>query len=158
MSLTVERTSPTTLVLTRRFAAPPQGIWNAHMRPDLIRLWLAGDGGTAMPACENDPRVGGAFRFEWREADGRGFSITGTYEAVEAPYRTVHVEVMHMPDPTPPNRIETRFVPDSGGTKLILTMTLPDAASMDAVLASGMTDGMESCYRILDGLPVPLVA
>ena len=160
MPLAIKRTSPTTLCLARRLKAPPQAVWDAHMDPALIRRWMGGDGGTTMPVCENDPREGGALRFGWREPDGSGFTLTGTYEAVEAPRagqggRVVHTEVMHMPDPTPANRIETRFDPDcTGGTLLSLTMTLPDAASMDGLLASGMTDGMESCYVMLDDIAV----
>jgi uncharacterized protein YndB with AHSA1/START domain len=150
MPLTLTRTSPTTLVLTRHFAAPPQAVWDAHMKPDLIRQWLCGEGGTTMPVCENDPTVGGRIHYEWREPDGSGFSLTGIYEVIEAPHRSVHVEVMHLPDPTPENRIETRFDPEGTGTRLTMTMTLPDAASMDGMIASGMSEGLEGCYRQLD--------
>ena len=34
MSLTVERTSPTTLTITRRFKAPPERVFAAHVEPD----------------------------------------------------------------------------------------------------------------------------
>lgn len=152
MTLTVERTSATTLVLTRRFKAPPQRVWDAHTKPDLVRRWLAGEDGTTMPVCEIDPREGGRIHYEWREPDGSGFSMTGTFVTVEAPHRTVHLEVMHLPDPTPENRVETRFDPDGDGTLLTMTMTLPDADSMDAMVASGMSDGLEGCYRQLDAL------
>lgn len=157
MPLEVQRPSPTTLVVTRRFAAPPERVWAAHMEPALIRRWLVGEGGTTMPVCENDPRVGGAINYEWREPDGSGFRLKGTYEVVEPPSagrggRSVHVETMFLPDPTPPNRVETRFEPDNDGTLMTMTMTLPDAASVEAMLATGMTDGLEGCYRMLDGL------
>lgn len=157
MPLTVERTSPTTLTITRHFAASPERVWAAHMEPELIRRWLKGEDGTTMPVCENDPRVGGAIRYEWRETDGSGFSLTGTYEVVEPPSgdragRSVHTEVMHLPDPTPPNRVETRFEPDGTGTRLVMTMSLKSPESVDAMIASGMTDGMEGCYRMLDGM------
>jgi uncharacterized protein YndB with AHSA1/START domain len=153
MPLSLQRTSPTTLVLTRRFSAPPNAVWDAHMKPELIREWLCGDGGTAMPVCENDPRVGGHIRYEWREPDDSGFYLTGVYEVVDAPHRTVHVETMYLPDPMPENRIETRFEPDGTGTLLTMTMTLPDAAAMDAMVASGMGGGMEGCYARLDRMP-----
>jgi uncharacterized protein YndB with AHSA1/START domain len=152
MPLALNRTSPTTLVITRRFTAPPVAVWDAHMKPALIRQWLCGDGGTTMPVCENDPRVGGRMHFEWREPDGSGFYLTGVYEVVEAPHRTVHVETMYLPEPMPENRIETRFDPEGTGTLLTLTMTLPDAASMDGLIASGMSGGMEGCYARLDGM------
>ena len=152
MTLHLERTSPTTLVLTRHFTAPPASVWAAHMQPELIRQWLNGDGGTTMPVCENDPRVGGAIHYEWREPDGSGFSLTGIYEVVAPPHRSVHIETMYLPDPTPPNRVETQFIADGSGTKLVMTMTLPDAQAMDAMIASGMSDGLEGCYKRLDDL------
>jgi uncharacterized protein YndB with AHSA1/START domain len=152
MTLQITRTSPTTLTITRHFAAPPARVWAAHMDPALIRQWLCGDGGTSMPVCENDPRVGGRMHFEWREPDGSGFSVRGVYELVDAPHRTIHVETMYLPDPMPENRIETRFDPDGAGTKLVLTMTLPDAEAASGLQASGMSDGMEGCYKRLETL------
>ena len=152
MTLQITRTSATTLTLTRRFAAPPARVWAAHMEPALIRQWLKGDGGTQMPVCENDPRVGGNLHFVWQEPDGSGFTIRGVYEVVDAPHRTVHVETMFLPDPMPENRIETRFEPEGTGTRLTLIMSLPDEAAATALMASGMRDGMEGCYTLLDRL------
>jgi uncharacterized protein YndB with AHSA1/START domain len=152
MTLQITRTSPTTLTLTRYFAAPPQRVWDAHMQPALIRLWLKGDGATEMPICENDPRVGGKLHFVWQEPDGSGFTVQGVYEVVEAPHRTVHVETMFLPDPMPENRIETLFEPEGTGTRLTLIMSLPDEAAATALFASGMSDGMEGCYKLLESL------
>lgn len=152
MALSITRTSLTTLVITRSFAAPPQAVYDAHTKPELIRQWLCGEGGTTLPVCENDPRVGGRIFYEWREPDGSGFTLEGVYEVVEAPHRTVHTEVMYLPDPMPENRIETRFEPEGSGTRMVMTMTLPTAADADALIASGMSEGLEGCYRVLDGL------
>ena len=150
MPLSLQRTSPTQLVITRRFAAPPAAVWDAHMQPELIRQWLCGDGGTTMPVCENDPRVGGLIHYEWREPDGSGFYLTGVFELVDAPHRSIHRETMYLPDPLPEAQIETRFDPDGAGTLLTMTITLPDAASMDGMISSGMSGGMEGCYGMLD--------
>ena len=155
MTLQVTRPDATTLVVTRFFAASPARVWAAHMEPALIRQWMIGEGGTTMPVCENDPRVGGQLNFEWREPDGSGFSVRGTYELVEPHRRTIHVETMFLPDPMPQNRIETRFDAEKSGTRLTLTMTLPDAASADALSTSGIADGMAGCYAILEGLLSP---
>ena len=153
MTLQVTRSSPTTLTLTRYFAAPPQRVWDAHMQPALIRQWLKGDGDdTEMPICENDPCVGGTLHFVWREPDGSGFTIRGVYEVVDAPHRTVHVETMYLPDPMPENRFETQFEAEGTGTRLTLVMSLPDEASATALMGSGMSDGMEGCYKLLESL------
>ena len=58
--------------------------------------------------------------------------------------------LMHLPDPTPDNRAETRFTPDGTGTLLVMTMTVPDAQTLEAMLATGMTGGMEIGYARLE--------
>lgn len=156
MTVTVERTSPTTLVVKRRFAAPPARVFAAHVEPDLIRRWCYGFEGGSMPVCVNDARPGGELRWEWI-FEGGGFHATGTYEIVEPPRdgrpgRIVHVERMHMPDPTPDNHIETTFAADGAGTLLTLVMRMDTAEAMDALVASGATDGMEVTYARIDTL------
>lgn len=157
MPLTIERTSPTTLVVTRHFAAPLQKVWDAHMKPELLRRWCVGPDGWSMPVCENDARPGGALRYEWTSDEtGQGFHVTGTYEVVEPPKdghaRIIHVERMHLPNPTPENRVTTIFETDGEGTRMIMTMEVESAEDMEAMIATGMTDGMESSYRKLDAL------
>ncbi len=49
-----------------------------------------------------------------------------------------------MPDTTPDNHVETLFEPDGQGTLMTMRMTLPDAATREAMLATGMDDGMEA--------------
>ena len=65
------------------------------------------------------------------------------------PYsRIVHVERMHLPDPTPDNHVETRFAADGTGTLMTMRMTLPDAQTRAAMLATGM----EASYVRLEGM------
>ena len=157
MPMTVERTSPTTLTLTRRFKAPPERVFAAHVEPELIKRWCYGFEGWRMPVCINDARPGGELRWEWANDEGAGFHVTGTYEEVEPPRdgrpgRIVHVERMHMPDPTPDNHIETTFAPDGDGTLLTLVMRMDTPEAMEAMIATGMTDGMETTYARIDTL------
>lgn len=160
MPLQADRTSPTTLTVTRRFAADPGRVFAAHTDPALLSRWLTGYDGWSMPVCESDPRPGGVIRYAWANAadPAQSFSLSGLYREVEPPRdgrmgRTVHVERMHMPDPTPESLVTTTFAPDGeGGTILTMVMSLDDEASMDAMLATGMTDGMEVTYARLDAL------
>jgi uncharacterized protein YndB with AHSA1/START domain len=160
MSLTVERASPTTLVVTRRFAAPPERVYAAHTEPALLKRWMGGYGGWEMTVCEADPRPGGAFRYRFEPLDGSaGFEITGTYESLDPPRdggtgRTRHLERMQLgPDaPTAENHVETVFAPDGEGTLLTMTMRVEDPATMDAMVATGMTDGMAWTYDRLDAM------
>ena len=153
MTLTVERATPTTIVLRRRFAAPPARVYQAHIEHNLVRRWMCGEGGTILSVCDIDARVGGAITYRWSWPDGSGFSLTGTFKVLEPPHRIVHVEVMHLPDPTPENLIETRFDDDGQvGTQMTMTMTLPDAQTAADLAGSGMADGMTGCYLLLDTL------
>ena len=157
MPLTVERTSPTTLTITRHFTAPPARVFAAHTEPALIQRWCYGFDGWHMPVCINDARPGGELRWEWANDEGAGFFATGTYELVEPPQgnrpgRIVHVERMHLPDPTPDNHITSTFAPDGDGTLLTLVMQLDTPEALEAMLATGMTDGMEVTYARIDEL------
>ena len=150
--LTLKTIGDTHVVVTRHFAAPPEAIWRAHTEPELIKKWMLGPEGWTMPVCICDPRPGGKIRFEWTNGQGGGFYLTG--ESLEAvPYsRLVHVERMHLPDPTPDNHVETTFEPDGAGTLMTMRMTLPDAQTRAAMLSTGMEHGMEASYVRLENL------
>jgi uncharacterized protein YndB with AHSA1/START domain len=150
--LTLKTEGDTHIVITRRFAAPPEAVYRAHTEPDLIQKWMLGPKGWTMPVCIIDPKPGGKIRFEWVNGNGQGFYLTG--ESLEAvPYsRLVHVERMHLPDPTPDNHVVTTFEPDGAGTLMTMRMTLPDPQTRAAMLATNMANGMEASYVRLDSL------
>lgn len=140
------------IVVRRDFAAPPQDVFNAHMDAELIPGWMNIMEGWSMPVVESDPRPGGGFRFRWDDGQGGGFKIEGQYLEIDAPHRIRHVERMFLPERMPDNSVETLFVDRDGGTHLRMTMTLPDKAARDAMLQTGMTEGMEMTYARLDAL------
>jgi uncharacterized protein YndB with AHSA1/START domain len=136
--------------VTRRFAASPEAVYRAHTEPSIIQQWLLGPEGWTMPVCQADPRPGGKIRYEWRNGKGSGFYLTGEYLVLDPFRRIVHVERMHLPDPTPENHVETTFEPDGNGTLMTMRMTLPDAKTREAMLGTGMEHGMEASYVRLE--------
>jgi uncharacterized protein YndB with AHSA1/START domain len=140
------------VVVTRRFAAPPEPVYRAHTEPRLIQKWLLGPDGWTMPVCVCEARPGGKIRYEWADGKGGGFYLTGEFVELVPFSRIVHVERMHLPDPTPDNHVETRFEPDGSGTLMTMQMTLPDAQTRAAMLASGMEHGMEASYVRLEAM------
>jgi uncharacterized protein YndB with AHSA1/START domain len=150
--LTMKTEGDTHIVVTRHFAAPPEAVYRAHTDTKLLQKWLLGPEGWTMPVCINDPRPGGKIRFEWKNDKGGGFYLTGEYLELEPYSRIVHVERMHLPDPTPDNHVETRFQPEGSGTLMTMRMTLPDAQMRAAMLATGMESGMEASYARLETL------
>src|SRR5579871_2986557 len=150
--MTLEIEGDRHVVVTRRFAAPPEAVYRAHTDPKIIQKWLLGPDGWSMPVCICEAQPGGKIRYEWQNEKGEGFYLTGECLELEPYRRIVHVERMHMPDPTPDNHIETRFDPDGSGTLMTMRMTLPDAQTRAAMLASGMEKGMEASYVRLESM------
>jgi uncharacterized protein YndB with AHSA1/START domain len=140
------------VVVTRKFAASPEAVYRAHTDSKLIQKWMLGPDGWTMPVCINEAMPGGKMRFDWSDGKGNGFYLTGEYVALEPYSWIVHVERMHLPDPTPDNQVETRFEADGSGTLMTMRMTLPDEATRAAMLATGMEHGMEASYVRLEGL------
>jgi uncharacterized protein YndB with AHSA1/START domain len=150
--LTLKTEGDTHILVTRHFAAPLEAVYRAHTDPKLLQQWLLGPDGWTMPVCINDAQPGGHFRYEWTNRKGQGFHITGEFLEVVPFSRIVHVERMFLPDPTPDNRVETKFEPDGSGTLMIIRMTLPDEKTRATMLATGMEGGMEASYVRLEAL------
>lgn len=150
--LTLRTEGETHVVVTRRFAASPEAVYRAHTEPALIRKWMLGPDGWTMPVCICEAQPGGKMRFEWTDGNGNGFYLTGECLELEPFSRIVHVERMHLPDPTPDNHVETRFEADGTGTLMTMRMTLPNAETRAAMLATGMEHGMEASYVRLEGV------
>lgn len=148
--LTLKTEGDRQVVVTRQFNAVPEKLYRAHTDPKLIQQWMLGPDGWTMPVCISDPRPNGNIRFEWSDGKGNGFSLTGEYIELEPFRRIVHVERMHLPDPTPDNQVETRFDPDGSGTLMTMRMTLPDEETRKQMLATGMEHGMEAGYVRLE--------
>ena len=102
--------------------------------------------------CISEARPGGKIRYEWRNGKGGGFHLTGEYLELVPFSRIVHVERMHVPEPTPDNHVETLFEPEAAGTLMTMRMTLPDAETRAAMLATGMERGMEASYVRLEAM------
>ena len=149
MSMSIREEGDTDLVVARRFRAPPERLFRAHVEPDLIRRWMnVGEEWTMdIVACEARP--GGAFRYDYASGE-MGFSIQGTFLELDPPGRILHEETMVMEEPCGPSRVETLFEPEGAGTRMTMTISYPDAASRARMLEMGMAEGMASTYDALD--------
>jgi len=146
--LTVSTPNDTDVVVVRTFDAPRELVWRAHTEPKLVKKWLLGPPGWTMPTCEIDLRVGGRYRYGWAHPTQKAFEMTGTFTAVKAPERIIHVEEFQGMEAT----ITTLFTEKAGKTTLTMTMHFPSKAARDGAIKTGMTDGMEQSYQLLDSL------
>jgi len=142
----------------RAFDAPRPLVYQAYTTPDLMRRWLLGPPGWAMPVCEMDVREGGRFRWRWRsEADGKEFGFHGEFLEVRPPELLRHTEVFDPGDTgesmgDAEATVSVRFEDGGGFTTVTTTVDYGSNEARDAALATGMTDGMEQSYQLLDEL------
>lgn len=150
--------SETEVRVARTFDAPAHLVWRAYTEPDLMVRWLLGPPGWSMPVCEMDVRVGGAFRWRWRnDEDGKEFGFFGTFTEVEPHTKIVHTEFYDPGDlggtmGTGGMLITVTFKETGGRTEMVSSIKYESKKDRDSALATGMTDGMEMSYQLLDGL------
>jgi uncharacterized protein YndB with AHSA1/START domain len=139
------------IVMTRVFDAPRHIVFDAFTKPAIIRQWLTGPDGWSMPICDLDLRVGGAYRWTWRnDSDGREMTAHGVFREVAPPERIVHTERF---DPSwyPDEAVVTTYLAEQGGrTSLTVTLHHGSAAARDMVLKSGMERGVAQSYDRLE--------
>jgi uncharacterized protein YndB with AHSA1/START domain len=140
--------------ITRLIEGPIELVWRAHQEPELMKQWLLGPDGWEMTVCEVDPTVGGRYRYEWApvgDTEGEPFGFDGETRVADAPRRAVTTE--HMTGTDYPSTLNDLNLYEEDGATLITTLIeYPDAATRDMVLATGMTEGMETSYARLEGL------
>ena len=138
--------------ITRLIDGPQDLVWRAHNEPELLQKWLLGPDGWAMTECEVDPQVGGRYKYWWEptgDTEGQGFGFDGENLVFEAPRRAVTTEHMIGTD-YPSTTNDLSLYEEDGATLLTIIITYPDMQTRDMVLATGMTDGMETSYARLE--------
>ena len=150
--LTVDTPDDLKIVITRAFDAPRDLVFNCVTTPDLVKRWMTGPPGWTMPVCEIDLRVGGKYRYVWRNAEGQDMGMGGIYREIAAPERIVSNELFDE-DWTGGETIATMTLTERDGrTTLTTTVVYSSTAARDGALRSGMTEGMEMGYAKLDAL------
>jgi uncharacterized protein YndB with AHSA1/START domain len=147
------------VVVTRTFQAASAMVYEAYTKPALVRRWLLGPPGWTMPVCEMDVRVGGEFRWVWRADDGGAqFGFHGEYLEVVPTTRLRNTEVYDPGDvggsmtEGGQSIVTVTFEEQDGVTLLTTRMEYDSKQTRDAAVSTGMTDGMEMSYKLLDAL------
>jgi uncharacterized protein YndB with AHSA1/START domain len=138
------------VILTRSFNAPRERVWACHTRPNLVRRWLLGPPGWTMPICEIDLRVGGRYRYVWRNANGVDMGMGGVFREVVVPERLVASERFDTDWTGGETLVTQRFTESGGATTLTMTVSYSSTTAREGALKTGMTTGMEMSYSQLD--------
>lgn len=155
--LQISTPTDTTIVLTRAFNAPRRLVWEAFFTPERMRRWMLPPPGWTLTVCECVPRVGGALSVAWKsdEADP-AMTLRGVFTEVVLHERIVHTETMALGSgQVVGSLVEQHEFAEAGGvTNMRITQTYDSKESRDGAIASGMDQGMESCYQQLEALLV----
>lgn len=150
----IDVTTPgdTDVVVTRTFDASPDLVFRAFSEPALVQRWQLGYPGWTMPVCEIDFKVGGTYRYRWRnDEEGIEFGFTGTFQKIEKPGLIVHSEKpedVDMGEAIVTNELRSQ----NGGTLMTMTIRYPSAEVRQQAIETGMTDGMGVSFDLMDVL------
>lgn len=153
MSSALNLTAPVdTLAMefTREFDAPVEALFRAHAEPDLMKRWL-GPHGLEMTIEEWDFTSHGGYRYVHTD-EGGAYGFNGTFHTVRTNEFILQTfEFDGAPDQV---NIEYLWFEDLGGgrSRLRGRSICPNVEARDALLSSGMQDGMEQGYQKLDDL------
>ena len=140
------------IVMIRVFDAPRTLVFDAFTKPELVKRWLLGPPGWSMPVCEIDLKVGGAYRYVWRHADGREMGMGGVYREIVPQERLVCTELFDEAWYAGEALVTNVLVEQGGKTTLTVTSRFETRETRDGVLKSGMESGVAVSYDRLEQL------
>lgn len=146
---TLELPSDREIKIDRIFDAPRTLVWRAFTDAKLLPRWM-GPGQYEMTTSDMDVRPGGTYRWVWKLDEGQYLTITGRFIEVDRPNRMVTMETME--PSTGESHNVTTFTEKAKRTTVSILIKLPDKKTRDAMLATGMKDGMDLGYLRLDKL------
>src|SRR5215475_12750227 len=148
---TVERKSERELVVTRTFNGPAHIVFDAWIKPELLKRWWAPKSfGVSFLSCEADVRTGGTYRFVFSHASSeQPMSFFGRYIEV-----TPHSRLVWTNDEGDEGGAVTTatFEENAGKTLLVMRDLYPSKDALDAAIASGSTSGFSETLDQLDEL------
>lgn len=138
------------VAMARSFAARRKLVFDCWSQPELITRWLFGPDGWSFARCDVDFRVGGAYRFVWRNVDGREMGMGGIYREIVTPQRIVNTELFDEDWTGGETVVTTEFSEHGGKTTVTQITRYASKIARDGALATGMAGGVEVSYARLD--------
>ncbi len=160
-SRTAKLTLPTDdqILITREFDAPRHLVFEAWTTPELVKRWWNAKRGE-VTVCEIDLRVGGTWRYAMVTEDGTEVAFHGEYREIVPNERIVSTEVYEgapVEDPDAAGTVNTMTLADAGGrTTLEILVQAPSTEVRDAIIESGMEDGLQDALDLLEQAAISL--
>jgi uncharacterized protein YndB with AHSA1/START domain len=159
-SATVTLPTDEQILVTREFAAPKHLVYKAWTTPELVKRWWNARRGEVTVA-EIDLRVGGKWRYVMIADNGFEVGFHGEYLEVVPNERIVSTEVYEgLPEEVSEEDGATvntaTFAEANGRTTLTILIQATSKASRDAIIASGMENGLQDALDLLEGVAISL--
>ena len=160
MAMTGSRTANLTLPtdtqikVTREFDAGKHLVFKAYTTPELVKKWWHAKRGK-VTVCEIDLRVGGTWRYAMETEGGFEVAFHGEYREIVENEKLVTTEVFEGA-PVPegvdlPATINTLTLSESNGrTTATILIDAPNKMVRDAIIESGMEDGLQDALDLLE--------
>jgi uncharacterized protein YndB with AHSA1/START domain len=147
------------ILITRDFDAPKDLVYKAYTTPELVKRWWHANRGE-MTSAEIDLREGGKWRYVAVTDDGQEVAFHGEYREIVPNERIVSTEVYEgAPQPDGPEQgtLNTAtFTESEGRTTLTILVEAPIKEIRDAIIESGMEDGMQDALALLEQVATSL--
>ena len=155
-SSTARVTLPTDeqILIEREFDAPPHLVYRAWTTPELVKRWWHANRGE-VTSIDIDLRVGGQWRYVMVARGGFEVAFHGEYREVAPNERLVSTEVFEgLPEGVSEDDAATlntaTFTDTDGRTTLTILIEAKNKASRDAIIESGMEDGLQDALDLLE--------
>jgi uncharacterized protein YndB with AHSA1/START domain len=149
--------SDTQILITRDFAAPKHLVYRAVTTPELVKRWWNAKRGE-VTVCEIDLRVGGKWRYVMQTPDGFEVGFHGEIRELVPNERVVQTEAYEgAPDPDNNATVNTMTLTENDGvTTLTVLVDCPNAETRNAIVESGMEEGLQDAYDLLEEVATSL--
>jgi uncharacterized protein YndB with AHSA1/START domain len=150
VEVTVSLPTELEIAFTCRFQRSAQLLFDAWTKPEHLRQWCGCEGST-ITQCAIDLRVGGAWSFVMRMADGVDHPFHGIYREILRPHRLVYTECYEMPQYGSPEWLTT-ITFDELPAETLVTHTIRHKSRevRDGHLQAGMQEGMTQTLNRLN--------
>lgn len=129
------------LVVSRRFDAPRELVFDSWTDPRHLERWWGPDGFTTT-VRHADIRPGGSWRYTMHGPDGTDYENLIVYEVVDRPERIVYLHGEREED-GPLFHVTVTFREQGDGTELTMRMLLPSAEALRNMKEFGAAEGAQ---------------
>jgi uncharacterized protein YndB with AHSA1/START domain len=157
---TVTLPSDERIEIVRAFDAPRHLVFAAWTTPELVARWWHANRGT-VTEVKIDLRVGGRWRYAMVANDGVDVAFHGEYREIVSGERLVSTEVYEgVPEGVTEAQATTintaTFAEENGRTTVTLLIEASSKVARDAILESGMEDGLQDALRLLEDVALSI--